>query len=582
MPENIRYTVLENFKAGLDRRRSILTSVPGSLYQLQNGHINQGGEVEKRQQFNPSAASYPSWTFGIEPDSTGIRVFGSFPLTNAPIIHIFASGGTAFVYLNTYFKGIVGQNITIAGLTGVGAPLNGTWAVTAFTNNNAGSGDNFVQFNSASTIADTDTTVGTMTYTVTLPTGVTYEQLVHPDLFNQYPLIQTEQPGGLPGPNSYQPTLHDMVSLVTCNFNGIVFAAVKFTDGFYYLYYNGTPVWQSVNGLVRQGGASVAAILAGDFINAVAQQLPGWTAALQADGKTVLLSSPNGVSFVGTASTANAGGATRLVHELTVMNENQVQNFTAASASFAVVNGAAGTDTFTLTAFSDAGGTVPVTLCSGVVCGSTSGTTAQLIANAINAASATTGYSASAITSGGSGNVIVTAPPALGAVTFNLTVTVTGAANAIAATATPLMTVTVPAFVSKIGQLVSATVSGLVWKFPFNSAGKQVIRLTSKKIVTAGVTALVSGGSGSYTFVWQEQFLGSGNGIVIQHPYKQITTFKATVQPGQSVSGTFVVVVTDTTGKTATSGVCDVYLENPVVPSSTNNGALYTPSVSLR
>ena len=45
--------VLEDLRNGLDTRRSVLTSLLGTLTTLTNAHINQGGEVENRKAFVP-------------------------------------------------------------------------------------------------------------------------------------------------------------------------------------------------------------------------------------------------------------------------------------------------------------------------------------------------------------------------------------------------------------------------------------------------------------------------------------------------------------------------------------------------
>lgn len=69
------YTVIDNFRFGLDARRSELTSLPGALEVLANGHINQGGEIEKRKAF--VMEQLPSNTFGLQSDGTDLWVFGS-------------------------------------------------------------------------------------------------------------------------------------------------------------------------------------------------------------------------------------------------------------------------------------------------------------------------------------------------------------------------------------------------------------------------------------------------------------------------------------------------------------------------
>jgi hypothetical protein len=70
------YLVIENFNLGLDRRRHILALPPGSLYELKNGHISRGGEVEKRKAF---VAKYvlPAGSFGMQAVGNSLYVFGS-------------------------------------------------------------------------------------------------------------------------------------------------------------------------------------------------------------------------------------------------------------------------------------------------------------------------------------------------------------------------------------------------------------------------------------------------------------------------------------------------------------------------
>jgi hypothetical protein len=73
---------IQNFKMGLDTRRSELTSQPGTLEVLQNAHINQGGEIEKRKAF--VATPLPAGTYGFEPLLTSIVVFGSITAPAMP------------------------------------------------------------------------------------------------------------------------------------------------------------------------------------------------------------------------------------------------------------------------------------------------------------------------------------------------------------------------------------------------------------------------------------------------------------------------------------------------------------------
>jgi len=65
----------DTFPYGLDTRRSILTSQPGVLAVLNNGHVNQGAEIEKRKAF--IASVLPTGTFGLESLLNNMVTFGS-------------------------------------------------------------------------------------------------------------------------------------------------------------------------------------------------------------------------------------------------------------------------------------------------------------------------------------------------------------------------------------------------------------------------------------------------------------------------------------------------------------------------
>lgn len=70
------YFQLPNFRFGLDARRGELTSQPGTLQVLNNAHINQGGEIEKRLAF-VNQGLMPAGSFGFEVSIAGTLVFGS-------------------------------------------------------------------------------------------------------------------------------------------------------------------------------------------------------------------------------------------------------------------------------------------------------------------------------------------------------------------------------------------------------------------------------------------------------------------------------------------------------------------------
>jgi hypothetical protein len=70
------YFIIEDFRSGLDSRRLPVLSVPGSLLELTNGHINRGGEVEKRFAF-VSQMTFPNTTFGLVAVGGTLFTFGS-------------------------------------------------------------------------------------------------------------------------------------------------------------------------------------------------------------------------------------------------------------------------------------------------------------------------------------------------------------------------------------------------------------------------------------------------------------------------------------------------------------------------
>lgn len=79
------FFAIQNFRFGLDTRRSEYTSQPGTLLTLDNAHVNEGGEIEKRGAF--SRATGLTGTFGLVAGASSLYVFGSvatpggFPLT---------------------------------------------------------------------------------------------------------------------------------------------------------------------------------------------------------------------------------------------------------------------------------------------------------------------------------------------------------------------------------------------------------------------------------------------------------------------------------------------------------------------
>lgn len=77
------YFAIEDFRAGMDTRRMPVLSVPGSLLELVNGHINRGGEVEKRLAFVPQI-TLPANTLGLSAVGGTLYTFGSVESVTFP------------------------------------------------------------------------------------------------------------------------------------------------------------------------------------------------------------------------------------------------------------------------------------------------------------------------------------------------------------------------------------------------------------------------------------------------------------------------------------------------------------------
>lgn len=78
------YFTIEDFKGGLDVRRSRFTSVAGTLQQLVNAHITRGGDIEKRKAFvditpafNGTALRDMNHVIAMAADSAGLIAIGN-------------------------------------------------------------------------------------------------------------------------------------------------------------------------------------------------------------------------------------------------------------------------------------------------------------------------------------------------------------------------------------------------------------------------------------------------------------------------------------------------------------------------
>lgn len=219
---------ISNFSFGLDTRRSEYTSKPGVLQTLQNAHINQGGEIEKRKAFAP--IYLPANTFGMLAALSSIYVFGSATFPAAMTSGATWIGTTVTInILNTSLAPLPGTTITLTNVTAASGNVtpwqNITVLVTTVT----------PQFDEYEIIGHTS---GTETITLTnttgsvsfpLPTPFVYQQLTHPS-----------------GGSTYSMTAVQSATL----FDNKPFVCATFSDGGTYCYYNGVLVEDFLAGLV--------------------------------------------------------------------------------------------------------------------------------------------------------------------------------------------------------------------------------------------------------------------------------------------------------------------------------------------
>lgn len=78
------YVVIEDFRAGLDRRKMPVSAPTGSLQTLTNAHITRGGEIEKRLALVPKYALPVGNTYGFAGANGALYVFGSMANADVP------------------------------------------------------------------------------------------------------------------------------------------------------------------------------------------------------------------------------------------------------------------------------------------------------------------------------------------------------------------------------------------------------------------------------------------------------------------------------------------------------------------
>lgn len=243
--------VLKNFKYGLDTRRDLLTSQPGTLVTLQDAHINQGAEIEGRKAFVkvgsiPIGATQP--TFDLLATASSLVTFGSYTMSRTTTQRTRTSNVATLVITNGVLGGLganpyrIGDVVNISGVGGSGYNGNNITITNVVAN----------AISYASVAANegvTGDTGGTVAL-VSFSGLVAYQQFTHP--------IQTLI-------NTF--VIHMTGVTASCCFNGQAFVSATFggttdntvtysTDGGNIWFYNGNPIPPNYLGVVHIKGVA--------------------------------------------------------------------------------------------------------------------------------------------------------------------------------------------------------------------------------------------------------------------------------------------------------------------------------------
>ena len=464
--------LIPSFKYGLDTRREQLSSVPGTLVELKNGYVNEGGDI--------------------------VKIGKIFSLDSYAVVD------------TTYSQVSVYPGIMVSTL--------------------------FYVFGSALAFGTTPTQTQPVLASALSQTYVdaTYQQLKHPTLVNDTSI-------------TYDNTKHRMTSLVFADvYNGKALAVAGFADGNQFLYYDGTHVQQSSNGLVLYGRNTIS-----DLSDDLDRQFAtiGWEAVANVDENaaaqagSTMVKSPVADYFGGDLSVSSTAGVfgTRQFPRV----DEDVEG-TKAVAKFSITVNAG---TFQVQAPAQSSATTPlVDLCGGAVTAAGSATlTATAIATAINDFSSDHGYTA---TSDGI-NVLVYAPLDYDiAVALDLTVTETGggATGGSSSSGTALTTTIGTNLVlgeTALGRASFANGILTVERYVGLPTGSYRIR--------GQVTITAAGGTPTYAYAWSEAATDSAGGLTPTSGSGFNFTPEIYLTPNTQATGSFKCLVSDSSVPQLTS-----------------------------
>ena len=364
--------------------------------------------------------------------------------------------------------------------------------------------------------------------------ATSYQQLKHPTLVNDTSI-------------TYDNTKHRMTRLDFSDvFNGKIIAVAYFADGNCFLYYDGTHVQQSSNGLVLYGRDTL-----GDLSDDLDRQFAtiGWEAVPNVDENAV---TQNGATMVkspvadyfGGQLTANATNGVFGIRQFPRVDADA--EGTKAVAKFSITNNAG---TFQVQAPAQSTAVTPlVDLCGAAVSAAASDIlTATAIATAINDFSSDHGYTA---TSDGI-NVLVYAPLDYDiAVALSLTVTETGGGTTGASVSTGVALTTTLSTNIVLGEtaLGRATFANGIL-----TVERYVTQPTGSYRIRGQVSVTAAGGTPTYSYAWSESTTGSGGGLTPITGTGFNFTPEIMLTPNTQATGSFRCLVTDSTGTPLTS-----------------------------